>query len=112
MTGSKTGAGCVPQNQHGSDQGETCLLTLYVTGTTPNSLRAIGNIRRICEEHLEGRYQLRVVDVYQEPEQARKHNLTVLPTLVKELPQPLRKIIGNLSDTERVLVGLDLKVEE
>jgi circadian clock protein KaiB len=84
------------------------LLRLYVTGTTPRSARAIKNIRAICEEKLQGRYDLEVIDIYQHPEQARPAQVVVTPTLVKQLPEPVRKLIGDLSDRERVLVGLDL----
>ena len=85
---------------------EQYLLRLYVTGTTPRSARAIHNIRAICEEKLQGRYELEVIDIYQHPEQAKQ--VVVTPTLVKSLPLPVRKLIGDLSDAERVLVGLDV----
>ena len=88
---------------------DTYLLRLYVTGMTPKSIRAIANIRKICEEHLQGRYALEVVDLYQQPQLAQGGHIIAAPTLVKELPQPLRRIIGDLSNTERVLVGLDLR---
>ena len=84
------------------------LLRLYVTGTTPRSGRAIQNIRAICEEKLHGRYSLEVVDIYRHPEQAKPEQVIVTPTLVKKLPLPVRKLIGDLSDAERVLIGLDL----
>ena len=84
------------------------VLRLYVTGSTPRSARAIENMRRICEEHLAGRYDLEVVDIYQRPEAAREFQLVAAPTLVKLLPEPLRRIIGDLSDENRVLHGLDL----
>jgi circadian clock protein KaiB len=87
---------------------EHYLLRLFVTGTTPRSARAIQNIRAICEEKLHGRYDLEVVDVYQHPEQARPDQIVVTPTLVRKLPLPVRKLIGDLSDEERVLVGLDI----
>ncbi len=77
-------------------------------GTTPRSARAIQNIRAICEEKLHGRYHLDVIDIYQHPEQVRSEQIIVAPTLVKTLPLPFRKIIGDLSDKERVLVGLDI----
>ena len=88
---------------------DSYLLRLYVTGMTPKSLRAIANIRKICEEHLQGRYMLEVVDLYQQPQLAQGEQIIAAPTLIKELPQPLRRIIGDLSNTERVLVGLDLR---
>jgi len=86
-------------------------LTLYVTGATPRSLRAIDNIREICETHLKGRYQLSVVDIYQQAALARGEQIIAAPTLLKKLPLPLRRIIGDLSDRERVLYGLDLKTK-
>lgn len=85
------------------------VLRLYVTGTTVRSARAIANLRRICEERLLGQYDLEVVDIYQDPEAAREHQIIAAPTLVKLLPQPLRRIIGDLSDHDRVLAGLDLQ---
>jgi circadian clock protein KaiB len=87
---------------------EHYLLRLFVTGSTPKSSRAIRNIRALCEEKLRGRYDLEVVDIYQHPEQVKGEQIVVTPTLVKKLPLPFRKIIGDLSDKERVLVGLDL----
>lgn len=84
------------------------LLRLYVTGTTPRSARAIQNIRAICEEQLRGHYDLEVIDIYQHPEMAKPAQVVVTPTLVKQLPKPVRKLIGDLSDEERVLAGLDL----
>jgi circadian clock protein KaiB len=83
-------------------------LRLFVTGTTPKSARAIQNIRTICEEHLQGRYDLEVVDIYQHPERVKADQIVVTPTLVKQIPLPLRKLIGDLSDTARVLAALDI----
>jgi circadian clock protein KaiB len=83
-------------------------LRLFITGTTARSTRAIENMRRICEENLQGQYDLEVVDVYQNPEATRELQIVATPTLVKILPEPLRRIIGDLSDEERVLAGLDL----
>jgi circadian clock protein KaiB len=91
---------------------EHYVLRLYVTGTTPKSLRAIENIKKICEEHLEGRYELEVIDIYQKPALARGEEIIAVPTLVKKLPLPLRRFIGDLSDTEHVLFGLDVKPKE
>jgi circadian clock protein KaiB len=88
---------------------ETWLLRLYVAGQTPNSVRAIENIKRICEEFLKGRYHLEVVDIYQQPVLAKGDQIIAVPTLIKKLPQPLRKFIGDMSATERILVGLDLR---
>ena len=87
---------------------ERYLLRLFVSGSTPRSARAIQNIRALCEEKLHGRYDLEVIDIYQHPEQIRPDQVVVTPTLVKKLPLPFRRIIGDLSDKERVLVGLDL----
>jgi circadian clock protein KaiB len=83
-------------------------LRLFVTGATPRSFRAIQNIRAICEAYLQGHYDLEVVDIYQHPEQAKAEQIIVTPTLVKQTPLPGRKLIGDLSDTARVLVGLDI----
>lgn len=88
---------------------EHYVLRLFVVGTTPRSTRAIQNIRAICDEQLRGRYELEVVDIYQHPECARPEDIVFVPTLVKTLPLPVRRIIGDLSDTERVLVGLDIQ---
>ena len=86
------------------------LLRLYVAGATPRSTRAIVNIKQICEEHLHGRYELEVIDVYQEPARAASEQIIAVPTLIKQLPFPLRKFIGDMSDTERILIGLDLQI--
>lgn len=83
-------------------------LRLFVTGATSRSVRAIENMRKICEENLKDRYELEVVDVYANPEATRELQIIATPTLVKLLPEPLRKIIGDLSDSERVLAGLDI----
>ena len=84
-------------------------LKLYVAGQTAKSLLAFANLKRICEEHLSGRYQIEVVDLLKKPELAKGDQIFALPTLVRKLPEPIRKIIGDLSNTERVLVGLDLR---
>lgn len=85
------------------------VLRLYVTGMTPRSIRAVENVRAICEEHLQGRYDLEVIDIYQQPTLAEGEQIIATPTLIKELPLPLRKVIGDMSSTERVLLGLDLR---
>ena len=85
------------------------VLRLYVTGTTRNSERAIVNIRRICEEHLRGRYDLEVVDISEHPTLAQGEQIIAAPTLIKKLPLPLRRFIGDMSQTERILLGLDLR---
>ena len=84
-------------------------LRLYVAGQTPKSLNAFANLKRICEQHLAGRYQIEVIDLLQNPKLARGDQILAIPTLVRKLPEPVRKIIGDLSDTERVLIGLDLR---
>ncbi len=85
------------------------VLRLYVAGVTPRSTRAIENLRNICEEHLAGRYDLEVIDIYQQPTLAEGEQIIAAPTLVKKLPLPLRKFIGDMSNIDRILVGLDLK---
>ena len=84
------------------------MLRLFVTGTTPRSAAAIANLRRICEERLRGEYHLEVIDLYQDPQAAQANQIIAAPTLLKVLPLPLRRIIGNLANEERVLAGLDL----
>lgn len=85
------------------------VLRLYVAGQTPKSVHAIANIKKICEENLKGRYVLDVIDLYQQPQLAQGEQIIAVPTLIKKLPPPLRRIIGDMSNTERVLVGLDLQ---
>ncbi len=84
------------------------VLRLYITGMTPRAGRAIENVRAICEEHLEGRYELEVIDIYQQPALAKRDQIIAAPTLIKKLPLPLRRIIGDMSNRDRLLVGLDL----
>ena len=86
------------------------VLRLYITGTTPHSTRAIVNIRKICEEYLKGRYDLEVVDICDHPTLAEGEQIIAAPTLIKTLPLPLRRFIGDMSQTERILLGLDLRV--
>jgi circadian clock protein KaiB len=88
---------------------EQFVLRLYVTGMSPKSAGAIANVKKICEENLEGRYELKVIDIYQQPELAQGEQVIATPTLIKKLPLPLRKLIGDMSDKERFLVGIDLK---
>lgn len=88
---------------------ETYILRLYIAGVMPQSILAVENIKKICEDHLQGRYTLEVVDLYQQPHLAADEQIIAVPTLIKSLPLPLRRIIGNLSDSERVLTGLDLQ---
>jgi circadian clock protein KaiB len=85
------------------------VLRLYVAGLNRISLRAIENLQKICEENLQGRYELEVIDIYQQPVLAQSEQIIAAPTLIKQLPLPLRRFIGDLSQTEKILVGLDLK---
>jgi len=87
---------------------DTYVLRLYVAGQTPKSMTALANLKKICEEYLEGRYQIQVVDLLVNPQLASGDQILAVPTLVRRLPEPIRKIIGDLSNTERVLIGLDL----
>jgi circadian clock protein KaiB len=89
--------------------GQTYQLRLYVAGQTPKSVLALKNLKQICEEHLQGRYEIEVIDLRQNPQLAIGDQILALPTLVRRLPEPIKKIIGDLSNTERVLVGLDLR---
>lgn len=84
-------------------------LRLYVAGQTPKSLAAFANLKKICEEHLAGQYEIEVIDLLKEPQLASGDQILAIPTLVRKLPEPIRKIIGDLSNTERVLVGLNLR---
>ena len=86
----------------------TWRLRLYVAGQTPKSITALANLKRLCEEHLAGRYHIEVIDLVRQPHLARRDDIVVLPTLVRQLPPPIRKIIGDLSNVERVLIGLDV----
>jgi len=88
---------------------ETYLLRLYVAGQTPKCMTAFVNLKKICEEHLAGKYQIEVVDLLENPPLASGDQILAIPTLVRKLPEPVRKIIGDLSNIERVLIGLDLK---
>jgi circadian clock protein KaiB len=87
-------------------------LRLYVAGPTPKSIAAFRNLEELCEEHLAGRYRIEIIDLMKNPQLARGDQILAVPTLVRKLPSPIRKIIGNLSDTERVLVGLDLRARD
>ena len=86
----------------------TWRLRLYVAGQTPKSIIALANLKRLCEDHLAGRYRIEVIDLVKQPQLARRDDIVVVPTLVRQLPQPIRKIIGDLSNVERVLIGLDV----
>lgn len=88
---------------------ETFLLRLYVAGQTPKAVRAFENLKQLCEEHLAGRYQIEIVDLLADPQRARCDQILAVPTLVRRLPPPIKKIIGDLSNRERVLLGLDVR---
>jgi circadian clock protein KaiB len=84
-------------------------LRLYIAGQTPKSLAAMRNLKKVCEEHLAGNYEIEIIDLMANPRLAKDHQIVAIPTLVRKLPNPIRKIIGDLSDTERALVGLELR---
>jgi circadian clock protein KaiB len=88
------------------------VLHLYITGMTPKSTLAIANVRKLCEKHLTGSYELKVIDIYQQPQLAREEQIIATPTLIKKQPLPLRRLIGDMSDTERFLAGIGLKPKE
>ncbi len=93
----------------GSEKSDMYVLRLYVAGQTPKSITAFANLKKLCEEHLAGKYKIEVIDLLKNPQLARGDQILAIPTLVRKLPQPLKKIIGDLSNTERVLVGLDIR---
>jgi len=105
---SRSGPKSLLERTAGRGGTERYVLRLYVTGMTSLATRAIANVRAICDEHLEGRYDLEVVDVYQHPVLAKDEQIIAAPTLIKALPLPLRRIIGDMSRRDRVLLGLDL----
>lgn len=98
-----------PKKTKGGDAEKHWQLRLYVAGKTAKSITAFANLKRICEEHLKGLYSIEVVDLMEHPQLAKGDQILALPTLVRKLPEPMKKIIGDLSNTERVLVGLDIK---
>lgn len=89
-------------------ENESWILRLYIAGQTPKSLTALSNLKKICEEHLAGKYTIEIIDLQENPGLARKDQIMAIPTLVRKLPPPIKKIIGDLSNTERVLIGLDV----
>jgi len=93
---------------NGHNKGRLLELRLYVAGQTPKSLAALSNLKKICAEHLEGRYKLHVIDLVKTPQLSQNDQILAIPTLVRKLPEPIRKIIGDLSDQNKVLVGLNL----
>src|SRR5690242_19036948 len=104
-----------PDNEKALEEAEAArggaryVLRLYVSGTTPRSMRAVVNVRKICEEHLRGRYDLKIIDILQHPKAAEGEQIIAAPTLIKKLPLPLRRFIGDMSQTERLLLGLELR---
>jgi circadian clock protein KaiB len=94
-----------------ADSVATYVLRLYIAGTTPRSTRAVMNIKDICQNSLSGRYDLEVIDIYQQPDMAKDQQIIAAPTLIKELPLPLRKFIGDMSNTDKILVGLEVKAK-
>lgn len=99
----------VGENQFSEETPGKYILKLYIAGMTPRSINAIQNIREICEQYLKGQYSLEIIDLYKHPVLAEGEQIIAAPTLIKKLPEPLRKFIGDLSDREKVLIGLDLK---
>lgn len=98
-----------PQAAAAEPAAEIWELRLYVAGQSPNCVSAFSNLKKICEEHLQGRYRIEVIDLLENPQLARGDQIAAIPTLIRKLPPPIRKIVGNLSKTDRVLVGLDIK---
>ena len=97
------------QNNEPEENAEFYVLRLYVAGQTPKSMQAFENLKKISEQHLKGRYKIEVIDLVKNPRLAKDDQILAIPTLVRKLPEPLKKIIGDLSNTERVLVGLDIR---
>ncbi|HMR66231.1 MAG TPA: circadian clock protein KaiB [Anaerolineae bacterium] len=91
---------------------EIWILKLYVAGQSPKSVTAFKNLKKICEEHLEGKYKIKIIDLLENPQLGKGDQILAIPTLIRQLPEPVKKIIGDLSNTERVLVGLDLQPEK
>lgn len=97
--------------EKGTRANETWILRLYVAGQTPRCITAFKNLKKICEVELKGKYSIEVIDLYQNPQLSKDDQILAIPTLVRKLPIPVRKIIGDLSNTEKVLIGLDIKQE-
>lgn len=98
----------LPERAIMETENEKWILRLYVAGQTPKSLTALSNLKKICEEHLAGKYTIEIIDLQENPGLARRDQIMAIPTLVRKLPPPIKKIIGDLSNTERVLIGLDV----
>ncbi|MDC0721275.1 circadian clock KaiB family protein [Nannocystis bainbridge] len=94
--------------QAGSDEPDVWELRLYVAGQTPKSMQALHNLQKICEEHLPGRYRIEVIDLHKHPKLAKQDEIVAIPTLVRKLPDPIRRVIGDLSNLEKALIGLQL----
>jgi circadian clock protein KaiB len=103
------GAGKALEQAAQKRRGQKYVLRLYVAGITPKSEQAIRSVKEICEEHLKGRYDLEIVDIYQQPDALKQEQVVVAPTLVKKLPLPLRRLIGDMANKKKVLIGLDLR---
>ena len=113
MTKSRKKGDAAPQSANSESQdGETWELRLYVAGKSPKSVAAFANLKRLCDEHLAGRYRIEVVDLLQNPQLAAGDQIVAIPTLIRKLPEPLRRIVGDLSDAERTLVGLQLRAAD
>jgi circadian clock protein KaiB len=108
----KAKAGAASKKVHANGNGRNVELLLYVAGQTPKSLAALANLKKICEEHLDGRYKLHLIDLIKTPQLAQTDQILAIPTLVRKLPEPIQKLIGDLSDRNRVLVGLNLRETE
>ncbi len=102
----------MPRQEESAPEPKRWELRLYVAGQTPNSINAFANLKKICEEHLAGEYSIEVIDLLENPKLARGDQILAVPTLVRRLPPPVKKIIGDLSNTEKVLVGLDMIPEK
>jgi circadian clock protein KaiB len=105
----KTSEKSARKGSDASDSEDIWELRLYVAGQSPKSINAFANLKKICEEHLAGKYRIEVIDLLKTPQLARGDQILAIPTLVKKIPEPVKKIIGDLSNTERTLVGLDLR---
>ena len=106
--GAGAATGATAAAEAAAAEAERWILRLYVAGQSPRSLRAVANLHRLCAQDIDARYRLEVIDLYQQPELAQCEQVVALPALIKRLPEPLRSIVGDMSNTERVLVGLDL----
>ena len=112
ITKTKPAPAAAPKVKPAKTQTSSYILRLYVAGQTPKCMAAFVNLKKICEEHLAGQYQIEVIDLLENPKLAQGDQILAIPTLVRRLPEPVRKIIGDLSNTERVLIGLDLQQRE